>query len=209
MKRSLCVTALVVFVLVGLVSEAPAQQRSGLPGHDVGSVALHIGAVTPMRDLPDGTSFDSGIAGGLAATAWAFPNFGVRGTVMFGQGGGTPGPGSTSRAGLEEPTLALYSLDLLARYPMVSGQFAWFPYLGGGIGGKQYLWSEQFTGVEWDLAFAWTTSGGVEVRPAASPRLGFVLDVSRFSSKYIWHGFFWEEPKLSDLRVTAGITLNR
>jgi hypothetical protein len=209
MKRSIYMTAVVGFVFVALASEAAAQQQSRHPGRDVASVAFHFGAVTPMRDLPDGTSFNSGIAGGVSATVWAFPHFGVRGSTMFAQGGGTPGPGTTSRAGLEEPTLALYSLELLARYPIVSGRFAWVPYVGGGVGAKQYLWSEQFTGIAWDLAGAWTTSGGVAVRPAASPGYGFVVDVSRFSSKYTWHGFLWDEPRIVDLRVTAGITLNR
>lgn len=210
MKRILLMSVGILWLSVGMGPELFGQgQQIGLPGHDVASIALHIGALAPLQNLPDGTSFNSGIAGGVSATAWPFRNLGVRGTVMMGQSAGAPGPGSTSPAGLEKPTVGLYSLELAVRQPMANGRFSWFPYLAGGIGGKQYLWSEKFTGVEWDMAFAWTMSGGLDVRPMTSPRLGVVLDVSRFSSKYIWHGFLWDRPGVSDLRVTAGLTLNR
>ncbi len=211
MTRSLSAVA-ILLLIVAVQSDVAAQNVSGGARQpSVASLGIHLGMLTPTQSLPDGTSFDSGFTGGLTGTLWPMRNFGLRTSAMFGKSGGGPMFGETSNAqrGTENPTIGLYSLELAVRYPMSSGRLTWFPYAAGGIGGKQYLWSARSTGTEWDLGFAWVFSGGVDLRLANSPRLGFVLDVSNFRSKYIWHGHFWDEPGVSDMRLTAGFTLNR
>lgn len=197
-------------VVLGAVSpEAWARQYDD---PDVASLTLRAGMVKPMRELPDGTTFKSGPAGGLAGTIWPFRHFGVRAGAVFSMSGGAPVVGSTSRPGEDarEQWTNFYSFEVAARLPMVSGDFAWYPYVAGGVAGKQYVWSDKYrtAGIGWDMAFAWRTSVGVSLRPAGMGRYGVVVDVSRFSSKYSWHGYHWDRPTVSDLSVTAGVSMH-
>lgn len=197
-----------------LALAAPAQlsgQRvyTGLPGQDVGSIALNLGAILPSTSLPDGSNFNSGLAGGAAITIWPFRHLGMRGNLLYGQSGVSPGAGSRARVALEDPNVLLYSGELALRYPMESGRFAWFPYLSAGVGGKTYRWAHEFTGLKSNFNGALTYSGGVEVRPSSSPRYGFVVGMSQYRTTYSWHSFHFDNADLTDTMVTVGVTFNR
>lgn len=208
MKGILCAAAAAVMLSISTASDLSAQP--GIPGDDVASLGLHIGAVSQTTTLPDGGSFDPGVGGGISANFWPFKHVGIGGTLLYAKNKGNPGP-NDALMGREDPSLLIYDLELALRRPMGGGdsRFAWFPYLGIGGGGKTYQWSEWLTGHEYDFTYSWGFSGGVEVRPTASPWYGFLLEIKRYDSHYKWHGYHITQPIVTDFIITTGITLNR
>lgn len=210
MMRSVLAVAATAILLAWTGSELAAQPwYAGLPGDDVGSLAIQVGAVSPTTELPDGGGFQTGIAAGVTGTFWPFRHLGFRGSLLTGKTNGDRGPNNNSKAGLENPTLLLYNAEIAFRYPVVGGSLAWFPFVAAGGGGKTYYWSERLTGFPRDFTYAWTFAAGLEFRRTSSPWYGFVLEVKNFNSKYKWHGWHFDEPIMRDMIFTAGITLNR
>lgn len=179
---------------------------AGLPGEDIVSVALRLGAVSPRTTLTDNTKYSGGLAGGASVTYWATRNIGLRLNYELGKTEGNDIP--TSAASHEDPTVSFFGGELNLRYPVASGSLVVSPYVGGGAGMKQYDWSLDSTGIDRDLVFAWNMTGGLDIRPVSSPWIGFVFEAKRYSSKYQWHAMYWDPPMTNDLLFSAGITLN-
>lgn len=180
--------------------------EAGLPGDDVVSLALRLGAVAPTTTLTDDTKFSGGLAGGASFTYWATRNLGVRLNFELAK---TEGNNiETAAASQEDPTVSFFGGELNLRYPLGSGSLVLSPYAGGGAGMKQYDWSLDSTGVDRDLVFAWNLTGGLEIRPVSSPWIGAVFEAKRYSSKYQWHAMYWDPPVTNDLLFSAGISLN-
>jgi hypothetical protein len=189
-------------------AEAAGQLWSaGVAGEDVGSVALHLGAVSPRTTLPDGAAFSGGVSGGVTGTFWPGRYIGFRGNLMTGRTTGNRAP--RTKAGQEDPMLILFGADAAVRYPMTSGSLSWFPFAAFGGGAKVYDWSENLTGFESDLTYAFNFGGGVDIRPRSNPAYGFVVEMRQYTSKYKWHGHTLNEPRVNDLFVTVGVSLNR
>ncbi len=181
---------------------------AGLPGDDVASLALQVG-MRGKTTLPDDASFGTSVGAGIAATFWPTTHLGFRGTFLGTKMQGDEGPNG-AKAGREDATLMMYNLELMLRRPMGgTGSFAYAPYVGVGAGGKTYQWTEWLTGHEYDFTYSWGFSAGVELRPTSSPWYGFQLEVKRYSSHYKWHGFHIEQPVVSDMLFTAGISIHR
>lgn len=213
MKRALTVAAAAFALSAFTGSELAAQWDAGLPGDDVASLTLHLGAVAPTTTFPDGGSYGTGIGGGISGIYWFHDWVGLRGSFLLGKTPGQPSPTSDfeKQAGNENPTVWYYSGDFLIRYPHLSsaGSFAWFPYVGIGMGGKQYRWENQWTGFYRDYTYTTNYALGVDLRPADSPWYGFALEARLFRSTYKWHTFLWDEPQMNDYVITAGFKLNR
>jgi hypothetical protein len=214
MKRYIIAAAVGAVLAIAPGRELAAQPwEAGLPGEDVVSLALKLGAVSPMTTLEDGTEFSGGLAGGASFTYWAIPNMGVRLNFQRGKTEGNAASRAeqglpTAAASQENPTVTFAGAELNFRYPVGAGSMVISPYAGGGAGGKEYHWSEAITGVERDLVFVWNLTGGLDIRPVSAPWLGVVLEAQRFTSKYKWHAMFWDEPKFNDMVYTVGISLN-
>jgi opacity protein-like surface antigen len=190
---------------VGNLSAQPWD--AGLPGDDVFSLGLRLGAVSPSTTLPDGSKFSGGIGGALSATFWANQYAGLRANYEFGKTEGNDL--ELAPASHENPTVSFFGGELDLRYPVLTESLSLFPYVGAGAGGKMYDWSEDSTGIDRDLTFAWNLTGGVEVRPLSSPWIGVALEAKRYSSSYKWHASQWDPPTFSDLYFSLGVTLNR
>jgi hypothetical protein len=209
MKGILSIVAAAACLSVGSVSELAAQPWSaGLPGDDVASLAVQLGIRTQVT-LPDDASFGSSAGAGIAATFWPRTHVGFRGSFLATKISGDEGPNG-AKAGREDATLMMYGLELMLRRSVgASGRYAYSPYLGLGGGGKTYQWTEWLTGHQYDFTYSWGFSAGVEIRPTASPWYGLQLEMKRHSSQYKWHGFHIEEPVISDMFFTAGISIHR
>jgi opacity protein-like surface antigen len=179
---------------------------AGLPGDDVVSLALRLGAVSPTTTLTDNTKFSGGLAGGVAFTYWATRNLGLRLNYELAKTEGNDLP--TAAASQEDPTVSFFGGELNLRYPVGTGSLVLSPYAGGGAGMKQYDWSLDSTGIDRDLVFAWNLTGGLDIRPVSSPWVGVVLEAKRYSSKYQWHAMSWDKAGFNDLLFSVGLTLN-
>ena len=212
MNKALSVAAAVIALSASTGSELAAQWEAGLPGQDVASLTLHLGAVAPTSSLPDGGSFGTGIGGGISGTYWFHSRLGVRGSFLLGKTPGQPSPTVTAerQPGNENPTVWYYGAEVLLRHPMEAGEsFAWFPYVAAGLGGKQYRWEQLWTGFERDYTLATNFAAGIDVRPTDSPWYGFSLEARMYNSVYKWHSFHLDEPNQRDIVVSAGLKLNR
>ena len=209
MKKLLIATAVGAVLALSSAGDLAAQPwQASLPGEgDSFSLGLRLGAVTPTTTLPDGSEFSGGLGGGVSATYWAHRYIGLRANYEFGKTEGNRV--ALAPASQEDPTMSFFGGEVDLRYPMGSGGIAWFPYAGAGLGGKMYDWSKDSTGIDRDLTFAWNLTGGVEIRPVSTPWVGVALEAKRYSSKYKWHSYFWDEPNVSDLVFSIGVTLNR
>lgn len=208
MKRVLIAVAVTLVLGAGSGAELTAQPwQAGLPGNDIASLALQLGALSPASTLPDGGGFNGGFAGGITGTYWASSLVGLRGNFLQSSTSGNRAAGS--RAGLEDPSVRFFGGDLALRYPMSASSMAWFPFVALGGGAKVYDWSIDSTGFDTDLTFAWNAGGGIEVRPASTPWIGLVAEARRYTSKYKWHAHHLEEPQVNDMFFTVGVSLNR
>ena len=189
----------------GALSAQPWQ--AGLPGDDLLSIGIRLGALSPTTTLPDGSKFSGGLGGAISATYWPFDHVGARATYELGKTEGNHL--QLAPASLENPTVSFFGGEVDLRLPMRASSIAWFPYVGVGAGGKMYDWSEDSTGIDRDLTFAWNLTGGLDIRPVSAPWVGVVLEAKRYSSKYKWHSNFWDEPNVNDLFFSVGVTLNR
>lgn len=208
MKRALLAFAAGVLLATWPGAEASAQPWSaGLAGQDVASLAIHFGGLAPRTTLPDGAAFSGGPGAGISGTYWPSRYLGFRGNGFVASTSGNRA--DRTKAGQEDPTIHLFGGETLLRYPMNSGGLSWFPYIGLGGGAKNYDWSEDLTGWDSDLVFAWNAVGGLDIRRTTSPWYGMLVEVRRYSSKYKWHGHTLTEPVVNDLFLTIGLTLNR
>ena len=207
MKRYIIAAAVGAVLAVTPGRELAAQPwQAGLPGDDVVSLALRLGAVSPTTTLTDGTEFSGGLAGGASFTYWATPNLGLRLNYELGNTTGNKLPAVA--ASQEDPTVSFFGGEVNLRYPVGSGSLFFSPYAGGGAGMKQYDWSLDSTGIDRDIVFAWNLTGGLDIRPVSSPWIGVVLEAKRYSSKYQWHAMYWDPPVTSDLLFSVGLSLN-
>jgi opacity protein-like surface antigen len=189
----------------------------GLPGDDVASVVLNLGAVVPTTTLPDGSSHDPGMAVGVAATWWPLRNFGFKAQAIrshtLGVHGDTVFSAAAAYSG-EGSSVWLYSGELVLRLPIMADRVS--PYLSGGPGGKSYRWSipRPYIG---RTTFAWAYAAGVDIRPTASRQFGLVIEGRYHRSQYKWHGlgdrgpppeFLETGPTMNDFAVTAGVSVN-
>ena len=181
--------------------------QAGLQGDDAVSLALRLGAVAPSTTLPDDAEFSGGLGGGASLTYWAHPNIGLRANYEMGKTEGNDI--LTSRPSQEDPTVSFFGGELDFRYPIIGGSMGLAPYIGAGAGMKQYDWSEDSTGIDRDLVFAWNLTGGLDIRPVSSPWVGVVLEAKRYSSKYKFHQYALDQQSFNDLLFTIGISLNR
>jgi hypothetical protein len=185
--------------------------EAGLPGDDIGSVALIVGVVSPTTEFADdGSSFTQGTAFGAAITYWPFDHMGVRGHVLRGKTPGDHGnlacnPTPCSAVGYEEPVVWLYAAEAAFRRPMGGTGFAWFPYVSAGVVGKSYRWQYDRPKVGY-TDIGWTAGGGIEVRTDATGPFGFVVEVRTYSTQFNTLG---KSENQSDLAFTAGVTLSR
>jgi hypothetical protein len=212
MKRALSVAAAVIALSASTGSELAAQWEAGLPGQDVASVTLHLGAVAPTTTFPQGDSYGTGIGGGISGIYWFHNRVGIRGSFLLGKTPGQPSPtyDHDKQAGLENPTVWYYGGEFLLRHPMEAGErFAWFPYIAAGAGGKQYRWEQTWTGFNRDYTYTTNFAAGIDIRPTDSPWYGFALEARMFNSKYKWHTYYFDQPTQRDLIITAGFKLNR
>jgi hypothetical protein len=209
------VLALVVLVTVLWTSPLSAQiWEAGLPGDDIGSVAVTGGVVAPSTNFSDdGSHFESGGIFGLALTYWPFEHFGLRTHVMRGKTQGNHGdmaatcpPAPCSPIGFQEPVVWHYSLEAALRRPMGgSGGTAWFPFVSVGATGKSYRWSIERPWVGY-TGGGWTAAGGVELRMAATGPFGFIAEARTFQTRFQALG---KNQTHSDFAFTAGLTLSR
>lgn len=231
------VSVAVVIALLGLnLSASPVSGQlwdAGVPGEDLGSLALLFGSVAPQSSLPDGASFASGIAIGGSASWWPFRYVGFRGHVVRAKTDGQEGHEFSSVA-FEEPVVWLYSADVAVRYPLVGQRIALAPYIAAGYGGKSYEWSlnRLSAGSHGNTTFGWTLAGGAEIRPGSSGWYGLRLEIANQRSEFRFfeyagphpqHEFYRQEavvhegvvpgnlefPDMNDLILSVGVTLNR
>jgi len=151
-------------------------------GEDRVSVGLHLGAVAPNTTFSDGSSYDSGVAVGALVSWWPLSHAGVRSRLTRSSHEGQHGE-IFSPVGAESPAVWLYSWELAVRYPVTSGtRLDWFPYLGGGWGGKTYQHS---FGRRASSAWGLSMSGGVELRQKSGSlsNLGLVLDAQYYANR--------------------------
>ena len=207
MKRYIIAAAAGALLALGPARELAAQPwEAGLPGDDVVSLALRVGAISPTTTLTDGTKFGGGIAGGASFTYWPTTHLGLRLNYELAKTEGNKL--DEAAASQEDPTVSFFGSEINLRYPVETGSLVLSPYGGGGIGAKMYDWSLDSTGIDSDLVFAWNMTGGLDIRPVQSPWIGVVLEAKRHSSKYKWHSMFWNQPNFSDLLFTVGVSLN-
>lgn len=208
MNRGL-ITAMAVLAIGSISGSKLAAQgwEAGLPGDDVFSVGIQVGAVSPSTTLPDGGGFENGFAGAVSATYWTGPHVGLRANLAIGSTSGDETPGSLAAA--EDPSVMFYGGELVARYPVGTSSLVVSPYAGLGGGVKLYDWEGWRTGLDKDLTFAWNLSGGLDIRPVSTPWIGFIVEAKRFTSKYKWHALNFEEPTVNDYLFSVGVSLNR
>jgi hypothetical protein len=214
MRRSSLVLGLFCTLGVWLHPDLEAQARG--PEAAFTSLGLHAGAVAPQTTLPDGSSHSSGAVFGAVGSVWPLDFVGVRVSVAYGKTEGVEGE-VFSAAAAHDPRVWLYSAEVALRYPFASNRIVWFPYLSAGPGGKSYRWAIERPRIG-DSALAWSYGGGIDIRPAATGRVGIVLDLRNYRSRYMWHGLGVRAtvpeykaygPMLNDVLFTAGITFNR
>ena len=186
--------------------------EAGLPGEDVGSLAVNFGVVSPATEFPDdGSSFEQGSAFGAALTYWPFDHVGLRAHVLRGKTPGDHGdlspcpPAPCSSVGYENPVVWFYALEAAVRRPMGDDGFAWFPYASTGVTGKSYRWEIDRPRVGY-TDIGWTAAGGIEVRTSATGPFGFVAEVRTYQTQFNTLG---KSENQSDLAFTAGVTLSR
>ena len=197
------------FMVVGSTSNLSAQLwEAGAPGDDVASVALSVGMVSPRTTLPDGSSFENGIALGLAGTWWGHRYFGLRAAVLRSETNGVHGA-ELSGVGFQDPTIWLVDADVLLRLPFDGGRFTWFPYVAAGVGLKSYRWTITNTR-RGDTSLGdviW--AAGLEFRPGGNGWYGLKLEAKNHNSQYEFQEFIKNAQDMNDLVFTAAITLNR
>ncbi|MQA89480.1 MAG: outer membrane beta-barrel protein [Gemmatimonas sp.] len=186
--------------------------EAGLPGDDIGSLAVNFGVLSPTTEFPDdGSSFDQGTGFGMALTYWPSDHFGLRTHVMRGETPGNHGnlapcpPTPCSAVGYQEPVVWHYSAEAAVRRPMGGAGFAWFPYASAGVTGKSYRWSIDRPRVGY-TGGGWTAAGGIEARTGATGPLGFMAEVRTYQTRFQTLG---KNQGQSDFALTAGVTLSR
>ena len=208
--RNVLRVVLSVFVLGGVsVSGLTGQLwEAGEPGEDVFSFALTSGVLSPRKSLPNGGSFESGVAFGLAATVWAHRYLGFRVAVVRSETNGADG-GAFTVESVMDPDVYLYDVGAVLRLPMTAGNTTWFPYASAGVGGKTYRWAIQQTGGGGTSIAIGNVAlgGGLEVRPAGW--FGLQAEVRYHRSKYEFHEFEFLPQDMADLVFKVGVTLNR
>ena len=210
--RNVLRVVLSVFVLGGVsVSGLTGQLwEAGEPGEDVFSFALTSGVLSPRKSLPNGGSFESSVAFGLAATVWAHRYLGFRLGVVRAETNGADG-GAFTVESVMDPDVYLYDVGAVLRLPMTAGNTTWFPYASAGVGGKTYRWALQNNGAAGtsiaigNVALA----GGLEVRPTQAGWFGLQAEVKYMRSNYEFHEFEFLPQDMADLWFTVGVTLNR
>jgi hypothetical protein len=186
--------------------------QAGLPGDDVGSLALNLGVLSPATEFADdGSSFDQGTAFGVGFTYWPFDHVGLRTHVLRGETPGNHGnlspcpPNPCSAVGHQQPVVWHYALEGAVRLPMGGAGLAWFPFASAGVTGKSYRWSIDRPRVGY-TAPGWTAAGGIEVRTRATGPFGLLAEVRTYQTSFETLG---KSEGHSDFAFTAGVTLNR
>lgn len=209
MKR-LAVCWCSAIVLVASSGEKVAAQlwNAGLPGEDIASISLQVGAASPITTLPDGAYFEDGLALGATGTLWAHRYLGFRGAVTRSETNGVHGE-AFSAAGVMHPTVWFYDVAVLLRVPMVGNRLTWFPYVATGVGGKSYRWAIPNTRRGDTSLGGLTLAGGLEVRPGRTGWYGLQLEVKNHRSTYDFFEFRDDPQDINDLVFAVGITLTR
>jgi hypothetical protein len=123
MKRALSVAAAVIALSASTGSELAAQWEAGLPGQDVASVTLHLGAVAPTTTFPQGDSYGTGIGGGISGIYWFHNRVGIRGSFLLGKTPDSPKPtkDNNSQQGVRTPPSCTMAGGYTVRKPRRRG----------------------------------------------------------------------------------------
>jgi hypothetical protein len=204
--------ALAVSVLPAAGLSAQQLWDAGLPGEDVGFVALHFGGILPNTTLPDGASWENGGALGVSVNLWVNRYLGFRFAGLTAVTEGVHGD-EYSAAAANADRVYLYNAEVALRYPIMGDRIA--PFLSGGVGGKSYRWN--FGLYNGGTSPTMTVAGGVDIRPEAFGVFGLLLEARYYRSDYQWHGLSWlgplpdfdrVAPRVEDLAVTAGVSVH-
>lgn len=218
-------TVLTGAILVGLAfprGDLRAQFGAApLAGDETITFALLGGMVSPQTTFLDGpsgtegTKWESSSALGVSVAGWGFRHIGFKATLIHSQHDGVNADFPLAALVVNAPSVWSITTDVVVRLPMESGFGSWFPYVSIGGAGKSYSWASRKFG---NVAAGWSAAGGLEVRPTALGRVGFVAEIRNTNTQfhYFGHGkhynFFthqtWGEPfNLVDCVFTAGATI--
>lgn len=187
-----------------------AAQASPMGGDGVISVELYGGNFMPTGKLNGrgigSPEFSSSAAIGGAVGYWPTERVGVRANLLRAQ---TPVSGSkpTFKLHAKEPTVWLYSGDVLFRFPV---HRSFNPYALGGLGFKTYDFDfpeSDFGGFiesERDSDFTLSFGGGLEYRFGSSGRWGVNVELKNYFSSF---GLGAAEGTQNDVVGTGGLSV--
>ena len=213
MKRTFLAAALTLGLLAGSAAPASAQFLSGLgdatPGEDGVSFVLLFGQMSPQTEFRDGGSFDASTAKGIGVDFWAarYLGFGVS-MVRSNHVGLAASDGRSSVASGRDPKIDTYLIDVIGRWPAVSGSVTVSPYvaLGGGWKSYAFLWDTKGGPDARGLDLTWGPAAGVEARFGAQHRIGVRGEFRQLTTKM---GQPWaDEVKFKDRVFTGGLLVN-
>jgi hypothetical protein len=210
-QRLLWVPVLLAFLLLPVRGAEAQLWTTGQPGDDVGSIAVLFGQLSPNSTFSeDGSGFESGTVIGASGTGWLFRRLGVRAHFLRGETEGNHGNTNCEVAppcaavSYQKPTVWAYGLEGVARLPMGSESFTWFPYISVGGAGKSYRWS--FGQVEGNTSWGMTAAAGIELRPGATSGLGLVAEFRNYRTPF---DYFGVDEAQNDYVFSAGLSINR
>lgn len=208
-------------ILVTLLTGTPLRAQfwqAGVPGEDVGSISLYGGLLQPNTTYEDGSTFESGISGGVSVSYWPYRYFGMKALVIRSRTEGREGQ-EFSPLRFQNPTVWLYNLDLAVRYPIVGSSLALVPYLAGGVGGKTFRWDPSWPEQIGMSAPTKSAAAGFEIRPTGRNRtLGIVVEARGYNYGYTGFNYQWGEgigrhigdpQESTDLLFSVGLTFSR
>jgi hypothetical protein len=187
-------------LLIAATAGAELHAQAAAPGHDIASVGLKLGLLSPRTTFDDASfgesSFSEGLAYGVAVNTWPMlgRRVGIRGQLVRSETAGENSTSDFAPIAINDPTVYLYTLELAVRQPVELGSLTGVPYLAAGYGGKQYTWavSQHKT----SRFGAWTAAGGLELRPTALGAFGVSTELRAYGSEFRAFGIddgTWED----------------
>ncbi len=215
MRAAVC--AGVALVLSGFSASGLEAQASA------GSIGLDVGLFSPRSTFDDGNydgnTFESAVGFGVTGAFWPRRSyFGVRGRFLLTDVNGVNPNFADAPIAVNDPKIAVLSVELAVRYPIERASFTAAPYVAGGVGVKSYFWELR---VQPDYVLAYTLAAGAEVRPSSLGSLGFSAEVRSVQSDFYFFGVQRSDGDLDapygggvtgesnlDLMFTVGVSWN-